>query len=171
MKKLISLIGAGALLLSVATPAFGVTSVTINKAKIKNTTVVKAETGDNYAGNSALVTKAGVSGSNVTADGDNTITTGDAKAKNLGIIAANTAVGCDGCTADGVTVNKAKVRNTTVVKAETGGNGAGNSASVSMAGVTGSNVTADGNNTIDTGNASAKNVGVILVNTQVSFGP
>ena len=92
MKKVVALIGAGALLLSVAGPAFAGFSVNINKARVRNTTVVKADTGDNGAGNSASVSMAHVNGSNVTADGNNTIETGDASASNVGIILVNTQV-------------------------------------------------------------------------------
>lgn len=168
MKKLISLIGAGAMLLSLATPAFA--TVNINKAKIKNTTVVSASTGGNGVGNGASVERAGVTGSNVTADGNNTVNTGNARVRNLEVTAANTNVNlCSTCGTADVNVNKAKVKSDTTVVASTGGNAAGNSASVSMAGVSGSNVTANGNNDVTTGNANASNVGIILVNTQVSL--
>jgi len=167
MKKIAALIGAGAMLLSVAAPALA--TVNINKAKIKNTTVVSAGTGGNVVGNGASVSKAGVSGSNVTADGSNTVDTGNAKVRNLEVTAANTNVNCGTCGLAGVNVNKAKVKSDTTVVASTGGNLVGNGASVEMAHVSGSNVTADGNNHVTTGDAAASNVGIILVNTQVSF--
>ncbi len=167
MKKLISLLGAGALLLSVAGPAFAVTSVTINKAKVKSTTNVSANSGYNYAGNGVSVKKAGVSGE-VEVKGNNSVDTGKAEAENLKVIAANTSVGCDTCGTSGVTVNKAKVRSTTNVSANSGYNIVGNSAEVKKAGVSG-DVEVSGNNSVDTGKAEAENVELIVVNTQVSF--
>ena len=158
------------MLLSVATPAFGAW----NWAYVNNVTGVIADTGGNGVGNSANANN----GSNATSGGSNNVTTGNATASNLGVIAANTNVGCcpepydpcqdpcDSCQGSSCTLNEAMVENVTVVGAATGGNGVGNSANANN----GSNATSGGSNTLNTGDAEANNIGVILVNTQVSLG-
>ena len=84
MKKIAALIGAGAMLLSVATPAFGAW----NWAYVNNVTGVIADTGGNGVGNSANANN----GSNATSGGSNTLNTGDAEANNIGVILVNTQV-------------------------------------------------------------------------------
>lgn len=167
MKKLAALLGAGALLLSVAGPAFGAWSMTINKAKVKSTTNVSANTGANIVGNGVSVKKAHVGGE-VEVKGDNQVDTGKAEAKNLKVIAANTSVGCDTCGTSGMTINKAKVKSETNVSANTGANYVGNSAEVKKAGVSG-DVEVRGDNTVDTGKAEAGNMEIIVVNTQLNL--
>jgi len=164
MKKLAALLGAGAMLLAVAGPAFG---MTINKAKVKSTTNVSANTGGNIVGNYASVVKAHVSGE-VKVKGDNQVNTGEAEAKNLKVIAANINVGCDTCGNPGLTINKAKVKSTTDVYANTGANVVGNTAIVEKAGISG-DVKVSGDNTVDTGKAEAKNKEIIVVNAQLNL--
>ena len=170
MKKLISLIGAGAMLLSVATPAFGAW----NWANVRNVTVVGAETGGNTVGNWANANN----GSNATGSGNNNVTTGNATASNLGVIVANTNVGCcpepcdprpdpcDLCQGSSCTLNEAIVENGTMVGADTGDNTVGNAAVANN----GSNATGSGNNNVTTGDADAGNIGIVIVNSQVSWG-
>ncbi len=166
VKKLISLIGAGALLFSVATPVFG-WNMTVNKAKITSTTVVEANSGANWIGNSASVKKAYIIGG-VEVKGDNNVITGKAKAESGKMIAANINIGCDTCETSSLTINNAKIKNATTVFANSGANMVGNNADVKKAGIDGK-VEVRGNNTLSTGKAKAENKELIVVNTQISL--
>ena len=150
-------------MLSVATPAFG---FTVNKARVKSTTNVSANTGSNIVGNYASVEKAHVGGE-VEVKGDNDVDTGKAEARSLKVITANTNLSCDSC-GSGKTINKARVNSTTSVSANTGYNQVGNTALVEKAGVSG-DVEVRGDNTVDTGKAEAGNMEFIVVNTQVDL--
>lgn len=151
---------------SVATPAFG-WSMTVNKAKLKNTTVVEANSGANWVGNSASVKKAYVIGG-VEVKGDNNVTTGKTKAESRKIIAANTNIGCDACETSSLIINNAKIKNSTTVSANSGANVVGNSVEVKKAGIDG-RVEVRGNNILTTGKVKAENKELVIVNTQISL--
>ena len=97
MKKIAALIGAGAMLLSVATPAFGWWwGGSDNTAYVNNSAVAVANTGGNSQSNVADVVFGG--GVNVNgANGNRTIYTGDADAYAGALVVANTHVGCTLC--------------------------------------------------------------------------
>lgn len=166
-KKLISLIGAGAMLFSVVTPAFGAWNITINKAKIKSTTTVEANSGANWIGNNVSVKKAYIIGG-VEVKGDNNVTTGKTKAESRKVIVANTNIGCDTCETSSLIINNAKIKNSTTVSANSGANMVGNSVEVKKAGIDGK-VEVRGNNTLTTGKTKAENRELIVVNTQISL--
>ncbi len=97
MKKIAALIGAGALLLSVATPTFAWWwGGSDNTANVNNGAEAVANTGGNSQSNVAQVTYGGgvtVNG----ASGDRTIYTGDANAYAGALVVANTHVGGGSC--------------------------------------------------------------------------
>jgi hypothetical protein len=110
MKKFFVFAISGVLLVATAgsAAAFDATIVK-NKAKVKNVTVVKADTGDNkiYAGDDVKGGK---------------IKTGDATAYGEVTNVVNTTA--SSCECDGFTLvkNKAKVKNVTIVSADSGDN-------------------------------------------------
>ena len=179
-KKVASLVGAGALLLSVSGVAFArgyyrpMPSVDRNTAIVTNTTSSVADTGLNSVGNSVEVRRAGVRGE-VEIEGDNRLTTGAANSEAVGVVVANTQVGCSTCGRNyGTTVREdlAIVNNSTSSEAYTGSNSVGNSAEVSRASVggrRGGEVEVEGNNTVTTGGATSSSTGVVVVNTQLSW--
>jgi len=179
MKKIAALIGAGAMLLSVAGPAFAHRSYhqqTGNVAIVTNTTVADAYTGENSVGNSTKVGQLG--GGNfagATQTNNVSINTGAANADATGVVVANTKVGC-GCyqptcgRCGSGDSNTAFVKNNTEAYAGTGGNSVGNSAEVGQVG--GGNyagATQTNNVGIETGAANADATGVVVVNTQLSW--
>ncbi len=167
-KKLAALAGAGAMLLSIATPAFA--HSVRNRATVNQTTISSANTGGNGQGNGASVTRAHVSG-DVEVRGSNNMDTGVAESSATGVVVANTNLNldCDSCT---VTPrrqkNTANVIQMTSSSANTGLNDQGNSAYVERAGI-GGEVEVKGNNTMTTGDAESSATGVVVVNTQVSL--
>lgn len=168
LKKLAALAGAGAILLSIATPAFA--HSVKNRANVTQVTSSSANTGGNLQGNGAYVTKAHVSGE-VEAEGSNSMTTKKAESSAVGVVAANTNVNadCDSCvTSARRQRNSANVTQVTSSSASTGNNIQGNVASVEKAGVSG-DVEAEGNNNMTTGKAESSAVGVVVVNTQLSL--
>lgn len=176
IKKLVSIAGASALLLSVAVPAFASPNVAIIK---DNDTTAEANTGlntqDNLGGNYVVAGKGSGNSASVDSSGSRNMTTGNAKAKAKSVIVANVNVGC-GCEDPhngGDPFAKVKDNDTTAsansginaqdnveqntVKA---GKGSGNSASVDES----------GSRTMNTGNAKAKAKSWIVVNSNVNFG-
>lgn len=172
MKKLVSLIGAGAMLLAIATPvlARGHHRGPENVTRVTNTTTAVANTGLEV-GNIATVERAGAW--KVEAEGNNTVgklSTGDADATAVGVVVADTQVGCSRCSRRGEQEKLNLVENTVVASADTG-IVVGNTADVSRAHV--GSVEAEGNNTVgklSTGDAAATAVGVVVVDTQLNFG-
>lgn len=172
MKKIAVLAGAGALLLGLAGSAlaWGPMWGDLNVANVDNATVAIAGTGGNSVGNLAVVERAGVSGE-VEVEGDNNVnmTTGGADALAVGVVVANTQIGCSTCGRRGPssTRNIASVDNATVADADTGTNNVGGAASVKMAHI-GGEVEVEGNNNVNltTSEASAKSIGVVVVNTR-----
>jgi len=176
MKKIAALISAGAMLLSVAGPALAggrppkSNQSTINVANVTNVTYAGASTGGNSVGNSATVAQSGFWPS-ATVTQTNKVTTGDADALAVGVVAANDKVGC-GCSPCGMcsgTKNIATVYNQTTASANTGGNSVGNSTGVTQ--FLGGSATVTQQNTVKTGAADADAVGVVVVNTQLSWMP
>lgn len=167
-KKLIALAGAGAMLLTVAGPAFA--HSVRNRANVTQVTSSSANTGGNLQGNDASAYKAHVSGE-VEAEGSNSMTTKKAESSAVGVVAANTNVNadCDSCvTSARRQRNSANVTQVTSSSASTGNNMQGNVASAEMAGVSG-DVEAEGSNNMTTGKAESSATGVTVVNTQVSL--
>lgn len=187
MKKIAAILGAGAMLLAIAGPAFARDSHhsqqgNSNVAFVTNTTSSGAFTGNNGVGNGATVRKADVKG-NVSVTGDNSVNTGAADSLAVGVVAANTVVGCSTCNrrdshSTSSTSNVAFVNNETTSVASTGDNAVGNGATISKADVGGSQerhhrggssnggVSVSGNNSVNTGAADSTAVGVVVVNTQ-----
>lgn len=178
-KKLAALAGAGAMLLAVAGPAFARSSHhsqqgNSNVAFVTNTTSSIASTGNNGVGNGATVVNSEVKGE-VEVSGQNTLNTGEANSEAVGVVVANTQVGCSTCGSrrnSGSTNNVAFVRNETTSIASTGDNGVGNIATVSNSEVgghhRGGEVEVSGNNNVTTGQANSEAVGVVVVNTQLN---
>jgi len=179
MKKLISLIGAGALLLSVATPTFAWWwGGSQDTAIVNNGATSYANTGWNGQGNLAVVDGRGVG--DVAVDGNNRMVTGDATAYAGALVVANTHVGCGNCASGGRGHRDfALVGNNATANADTGDNGQGNTALVGggldASGQGGhgehgsSDVTVGGNNTIRTGSADSTARAWTIVNTHVGF--
>lgn len=177
MKKIAALIGAGAMLLSVAVPAFAGghrhhDEGNMNVANVTSEVYALSETGGNTVGNSARVRKADVKG-DVEVEGDNTVRTGAADALAVGVVVANTQVGCSTCGRRGGSQSEKNIANVTsgvYADAITGENIVGNSASVSKADIGGhrhgGEVEVEGNNNVTTGAADADAFGVVVVNTQ-----
>lgn len=169
LKRLIVTGSAIALMMGSAVPAFadhdedGGNGGTTNVAFVTNSSYAGANTGNNYQGNSVSVKKAGAD--DVTVNGNNTLTTGKAKANASAVVVANNQVGC-GCD-DSKVKNVAFVRNGAEAGANSGDNAQGNSASVKKAHA--DDVTVGGNNTATTGKAKSNSRSWVLVNNQVSF--
>jgi hypothetical protein len=173
-KKVASLVGAGALLLSVSGVAFarGVKGpvfpfqpqpTTKNVAIIKgNDVTAVADTGNNQQGN--LV--GGVMFSTVGVGGAQTQVTGDAGASATQVVVANTQVGCNNCSYSGSEDLAVVRRNDVTAQAVTGYNLQSNSASNVVWGGVG----VGGAQTQVTGDAGASATQVVVVNTQLSWG-
>lgn len=159
LKKLAALAGAGALLLGTAIPVFAFDNIAIIKG---NDATATANTGDNLqVGNGVYVEKAGVGG-NISVSGNNTMTTGNAKAKAKLVIVANSNI-CGDCGGSGGGLAVVKWNDATA-DANSGGNGqGGNVADVYKAHVDG-NISVSGNNSMTTGEAKAKAKVWIVVN-------
>lgn len=122
MKKIAALAGAGALLLSVALPAFGFgfwpmpvpsNDVNIsNWAKVDTDVYTKANTGDNELGGMCVM--------------GGKIDTGSAMAGSQVKLDVNSSlIGCPGCEGDVNITNGAKIYTDVVTKAESGDNDLG----------------------------------------------
>lgn len=173
MKKIAVLAGAGALVLSLAVPALArphhSMSGDLNVANVDNATTAVANTGVS-AGNVATIYEAGVGGE-VRVDGTNVVkqlSTGEANALAVGVVVANTQIGCSTCGRHGSssTKNIADVGNATVADAETGA-AAGSGVSVERAHT--GQVEVGGTNVVKqlhTGDANSDSYGVVVVNTR-----
>lgn len=181
MKKLISLIGAGTLLLSVAGPAFA----SWNYAYVNNNSSAVATTGGNSQSNIASVDRASNSGAVAgSVGGDRTIYTGNADAYAGALVVANTHVNlccerpdpccnsvtlegnCGGCGPEDV----AYVNNGAGATAATGSNYQDNVATVSRARNSGANAgSSGGSSVIWSGDATSKARAWTVVNTHVGF--
>lgn len=156
MKKVAALISAGALLLSVATPVLGFgyypTSGNRNYARVRTETEIVANTGENVVGNYAEVKKATIGlFSDVNVNGGNTVRTGEAQAEATVGVTANKNVSCWGSRSSR---NYARVSTQTGVYATTGSNAVGNGVTVVNANLQG-DISASGNNSVTTGDATA----------------
>ena len=155
MKKIAALISAGAMLLSVAAPALAISYIprrNVNYARVRTETEVVANTGTNTAGNYAQVTNASVGlWSDINVAGSNTVKTGGAQATaNVGITANKYISCCWGRSSR----NVARVYTETGVYADTGNNTVGNGVGVANTNLQG-DISASGNNSVTTGEASA----------------
>ncbi len=166
-KKIAALIGAGALFLAAAAPALAWWSS--DTAYVSNSAVAVATTGGNGQGNGAKVNNSTVGGwcgsGSVTVSGTNSMTTGDADATATAGVVANTHKGCLTC--GWWHTDFASVNNSAVAVADTGNNGQGNGLEVnhSTVGKYGSGlVNVSGNNTMNTGDASATSRAWVMVN-------
>src|SRR5574340_1577937 len=132
MKKFVSLVGAGAMLLAVAGPTltYGGNVAIIEK----NDATAQANTGGNIQSNFVKVKESGVGGSLETR---NSMTTGDASAKAKVLIVANSNVGC-GCGESESTHTFAKIKNNDAAAlADAGSNLQDNTVKVKYSGVGG----------------------------------
>lgn len=163
MRKLFALVAALALVAVVAGPAM---AFTVNRAHVDNTTTAISNTGVTV-GNVATVEK-GFVGHEVEVGGANyvsNIRTGSADATALGVVAANTQIGCDWCGGYGLRINRASVTNVTGAQADSGVR-VGGGVSLVHAGT--GEVEVEGTNSVNsvtTGPANANSYGVVLVNT------
>ena len=157
MKKIAALIGAGAMLLSVATPAFGVW----NYARVNNSSGAEAVTGSNSQNSSAGVAYTWGSSANVGSTGARSIVTGDACADSTAVTVANTNV------FSGWTMNTAYVGNDSYALALTGSNNQNDSASTAYSFGSSANAGSTGNSHVTTGYAGADSDAWTVVNTNV----
>ena len=159
MKKIAALIGAGAMLLSVATPAFGVW----NYARVNNSSGAEAVTGSNSQNSSAGVAYTWGSSANVGSTGTRSIVTGDACADSTAVTVANTNV------FSGWTMNTAYVGNDSYALALTGSNNQNDSASTAYSFGSSANAGSTGNSHVTTGYASADSDAWTVVNSNVAW--
>ena len=158
MKKIAALIGAGAMLLSVATPAFGVW----NYARVNNSSGAEAVTGSNSQNSSAGVAYTRGSSANVGSTGTRSIVTGDACADSTAVTVANTNV-----FSGDPTTNTAFVNNESFAGASSGQNTQNDSASVTYSVWSTANAGSTGNSHVTTGYAGADSDAWTVVNTNV----
>lgn len=173
MKKILALAGAGALLLSVAGPAFGCTGLwclfcrDVNNADVENNAQATAYTGWNSQSDLADVEHGG--GVTVNSTGDRDIHTGNADAYAGALVVANTNVSCcDGDSCWCLETNNARVRNGAGAMADSGLNYQDDMARV----LHGGGVTVnggDGSRVIHTGNADSEARAWTIVNTRLGF--
>jgi hypothetical protein len=186
MKKLIALLGAGALVLTMAIPAFAGRGPrqnpnndngTVNVANVNNNTVASGYSGLEL-GNKVEVEKNMVGGK-VTVGAGNVVSgsyTGAVDANAVGVVVANVQLGCSECS-KGVKSNTANVNNNTSALGDSS-MVAGNDVSVESNWVLGgkkSGVEVSAGNSVlgsYTGAVDAHSVGVVVVNAQLSgFSP
>ena len=160
MRKIAALIGAGAMLLSVATPAFGVW----NYAWVNNSSGAEAVTGSNSQNSSAGVAYTRGSSANVGSTGTRSIVTGDACADSTAVTVANTNV-----FSGGPTMNTAYVGNDSYALALTGSNNQNDSASTAYSFGSSANAGSTGNSHVTTGYASADSDAWTVVNSNVAW--
>ena len=159
MRKIAALIGAGAMLLSVATPAFGVW----NYAWVNNSSGAEAVTGSNSQNSSAGVAYTWGSSANVGSTGTRSIVTGDACADSTAVTVANTNV------FSGWTMNTAYVGNDSYALALTGSNNQNDSASTAYSFGSSAYTGSTGNSHVTTGYAGADSDAWTVVNTNVAW--
>ena len=157
MKKIAALIGAGAMLLSVAGPAFGAW----NYARVNNSSGAEAVTGSNSQNSSAGVAYTRGSSANVGSTGTRSIVTGDACADSTAVTVANTNV------FSGWTMNTAYVGNDSYALALTGSNNQNDSASTAYSFGSSAYTGSTGNSHVTTGYAGADSDAWTVVNTNV----
>ena len=162
VKKIAAVAAAGAILLSVAGPAFG-SMISLDEAYVWNNSSAMAITGNNTQNNSASVSWTWLSGAGVDSVGTRYISTGDAGAYSGALVVANTDV----CSDSGwlFDTNIAVVGNNADVAAVTGQNSQDDSASVYQAPLSGAGVGGNGARTIYTGDAGAASRAWTVVNT------
>ena len=160
MRKIAALIGAGAMLLSVATPAFGAW----NYAFVNNSSDAQSVTGSNSQNSSAGVAWSGFSSANTGSTGARTIVTGDACADSTAVTVANTNV-----FSGGPTMNTAYVGNDSYALALTGSNNQNDSASTAYSFGSSAYTGSTGNSHVTTGYAGADSDAWTVVNTNVAW--
>lgn len=173
MKKLISLAGAGAILLSAAVPAFahlrhfgwGSRDVAV----VDNTAFSVANTGGNSQNNSASVNTTCHSGARAGSTGNRNMDTGNADAYAGAVVVANTHVGCDTC-GRGSHRDFANVSNWADAESNTGYNHQNDSASAYMTHRSNASAGSTGNRNMNTGKADSESHAWTVVNTHLSFG-
>jgi len=162
MKKIAALIGAGAMLLSVAGPAFGAW----NYADVNNTSSAVSNTGANSQNNYASVTYSGLSAANAGSMGTRSIVTGDACSDSTAVTVANTNVASGGF----ATMNTAHVDNGSYAESWTGSNSQNDSASTYMTVGALANSGSTDARTIRTGDAWSDSTAVTVANTNALGG-
>lgn len=170
VKKLAALAGAGALLLATAGPAFGIFwwGGSRDVAIVENGAGAYSNTGGNTQDNFAAVTFGGgvdVDG----ADGNRSMTTGDATAYAGALTVANTHVGCGPCASGGLWHKDfAMVKNGAVADANSGVNAQDDFAVVTFGG--GVDVDGgEGNRYMGTGGADSTARAWTIVNTHWGY--
>lgn len=175
MKKIAALVGAGAMLLGTAVPAFAWwnwwTPTTSDTAVVTNSAQSVANTGNNLQGNGVDASWSFVGP--VSVKGDNGVSTGNADADATAVVVANTHVECCSTPCSGGCMQMqscpcphndyAVVTNSAYAGANTGYNLQGNG--VTLKGVWGGGVTVGGDNSAWTGSATADSDAWTVVNT------
>ncbi len=164
IKKIVSLAGAGLMLLGMSAPAFAYygSSALI---RVHNSATSYADTGNNLQGN-FLGNLNHVGIGSISGGGDNTLHTGDANSTANANTTVNSTVNLGGYE---WLPRVVKVSNDSYSSAETGYNIQGNSTGeISHAGIGTLNI--GGNNTLTTGNANTTANAATLVNVTVNSG-
>lgn len=168
VKKIASIVGAGALLLAMAGPAFGWWMGSWDVAVVKNRANATAVSGMNSQSNIAIVTYGGgvtVNG----AGGARTMYTGNANADAGALVVANTHVGCGWCASGGwMHKDIALVDNKADAGASSGNNWQDDMAQVTYGGGVKVNG-GSGTRYMNTGRADAESHAWTIVNTHLSI--
>jgi len=141
---------------------------------VTNEAVAVADTGSNFVSNGAYVVEGDAGSMTVSGGNGADIHTGKADADAVAVVAANDQVGCLVCGRSRernlTSRNTAVVINTIEAGASAGGNTVGNVASIEQGYANDMAVSGSNGADINTGEADADAVGVVIVNAQVSFG-
>lgn len=166
MKKLIAVAGAGAMLLSIAGPAFAYGSYgSADVAIVNNGAIATSNTGNNSQGNVSSVYKGRAE--DVSVSGNNNMTTGAASSYAGAVVVANTHVGC-GCESSRHHSDVAIVDNGALAGSNSGANGQGNASAVEKGRA--EDVRVSGTNSLVTGDSSSTARAWTIVNTHFSLG-
>ena len=184
IKKIAAIVGAGALLLSVAGPALARVNQggcvcrwpnlfcacrDENTAVVTNGASAMALTGGNSQGDYAEVNGCGGE-AEVENEGSRSITTGDASAYAGALTVANVTVGCSTCGLDRPVTNRARVANGADAYADTGDNHQSDGAVMNGWFGGEAEVENEGSRSIRTGSADATSRAWTVVNSQLSWG-
>lgn len=154
MKKIIALVSVAVMFLALTGPVSAYKNIAVIK---DNNILTVANTGNNVQGNSVSIKKALVG--NIRVGGDNSIITGDAKARSKFYIGANS-----NCFSDDLDAFAVVKRNVVDSEVNTGLNSQGNGAVAKKAMVV-DNIRIGGDNSIITGSAKVKTKAWIVVNS------
>jgi hypothetical protein len=171
VKKIIALAGAGAMLLSMATPALGTGwwwwGSDRNTTIVRNDVLSVADTGGNTQDNVALVNRSFGVGAHAGSMGNRDIDTGDARAYAESSVEVYTDTGCTMCSWLRPSRDYTEVTNIVGAGAYTGDNHQDNYASVNWSTCSDAGARSWGERDIGTGNATSTAKGWTVVGAHV----